>query len=178
VYVVAHPARGAGAELYESDTRSPQRVARTLELPADGDYRGIAVHCAAGRIFLSDAADGAIWVINRNHFSIQWRIAFEGSVPGALAVSPRGDVLYILAADGQTLWAVDPHSTRVLGQLRDLRSGRSGARHLTDGSRLHVWPGTERQAACVVARLVPAVRPEGARVFAVDALGNCRLAVA
>ena len=50
VYVVNRSPRASETALCEIDLRSPFQIARSLPLP-DGDYPGVAVHCASRRVF-------------------------------------------------------------------------------------------------------------------------------
>jgi DNA-binding beta-propeller fold protein YncE len=173
LYVVGRSPKSSGPELYEIDLRTPFRVARVLSLP-EGDYPGIAVHCASRKIFLSDSTNQTIWVVNRNYFSIQWQIRLDGGAPGILAMSAAGDVLYALSADHTTLWVIDPNGNRVLGRLDNLEGGLGDAEPFADGSYLYVshW----EDGRIVVARVLPKRSPlSDRRVFAVDRKGNCRV---
>lgn len=171
MYAIVNCARPSGAELYEMDTRTPSRIARSLGLP-DGKFEGIAVHCASSRIFLSDSANRTIWVVNRNHFSVQWRISLDA--PGTMAMSPKGDVLYVLSADGDRVWVIDPSTNCVLGQVNGLQKGLSDGAGLQDGSRMFVSHGRRDGESCVV-RVRPRSAVQAQVVFAVDSKGNCRI---
>lgn len=170
VYFLTYPERSPVAELHEVDVRASDKVVRSLRLP-DGKFQGIAVHCASRKIFISDSANGAIWVVNRNFFTIQWRISLDR--PGALALSPEGNVLYVLSTDGNSIWAIDPNSNWILCHLRELERGPSYGERLSDGSLMFVSHWREDGGLCVAR-----VRSSAAQVrsvFMVDHKGNCRV---
>ena len=175
LYVVGRSPHSAGTELYEIDLRSPFRIARLLQLP-EGRFEGVAVHCASNRIFLSDSANRTIWVVNRSYFTIQWRIGLEDGEPGCLAMSPAGDVLYVLSLNGRTLWVIDPNGNRILGSLTNLDQGHVDAESLADGSRMFISHWHEDGGFCVARVLArPSAARAKARMFAVDHKGNCRI---
>jgi len=172
LYLITRPAQSAGADLVEMDMKAPGKVARSLHLP-DGRFQGVAVHCPSRKIFVSDPANGIIWVVNRNHFAVEWRIPV--AAPGAMAMSPEGDLLYVLSADGRAMWAIEPNSNAVVGHLADLEWETSRGTVLSDGSRLSVSQ-PHKDGRVSVAR-VPARAADRARaVFVVDRQGNCQIA--
>lgn len=171
MYLVARSAQSAGADLVEMDMRSPGKVARSLHLP-DGRFQGIAVHCPSRKIFVSDPANGTIWVVNRNHFAIEWQIRVVA--PGAMAMSPEGDVLYVLSADGRSMWAIDPNSNAVVGHLADLEWETSRGVVLSDRSRLFVSQEC-KDGGVSVTRVLPRTPDRARVVFMVDRHGNCRI---
>jgi len=174
LYVVGQSPRSSGPELHEMDLQSPSRMSRVLQLPT-WQFEDIAVHSPSGRIFLSDSANQTIWVVNRTHFTIQWQIRLEGGKPGALSLSPAGDVLYVLSCDGESLWVIDPNSNRVLGRLSNIERGLTETEPLGDGSYLFVSHWKKNGGVCIGRVRARSSASRARTIFAVDSKGNCRV---
>jgi len=142
-------AGSAAATLYEVAARQPFRITRWLAF-TDASLRGLAVHDASHSILVSDAQGKCIWVVDGEDFTISGKVSLDGHVPGALAISPSGDVLYAVCATDRSLWAIDPATRRVLSRLGGLRAQSTDIAFSADGSTVFVSNRGAEGDVCVI----------------------------
>ncbi len=178
-YVVTFPRKSPAPRLYEISLEKPFRVMRWLEFP-DGALQGVAA--TDDKVFVSDADNKKVWIVDRKGFKVQGGVSLGGSAPGVLLISPKLDILYALAPAIRTLWAINTQTGAVINKLKGLRRNASDLELAPNGASLLVSHGGEEGGVAMIklplAKAPPAeavVSKEKTIVFSSDRDGSYQI---
>jgi len=178
LYVVTRQRQSQAPRLYEISLGQPYQVKRWADF-TNGELTGVAVCTTRDKIFVGDAANKKIWVLDRSTFKTTSAVDLAGAAPGTLLISPDDKLLYALSPATRSLWIVNTESELVLAQLKGLRREARSMELTADGTFLFVSHYSEDGGIAVI-RLRPgntgACRPvEGVITFSSDRERNYQI---
>lgn len=137
-YVIAG-ARGSPAQVLSEVRIEPDcGVARQLTFP-QGDLRGVAASDRFGKIFVSNAGEKRIDVVDRASFRVISAIDLDGHLPGALTLDDRAELLAALCPATGDLFLIDPAEQMILTRVRNLDAAVSKVQLATDVGIAALW---------------------------------------
>lgn len=105
---------GPGLSVFDID--DGHKLLRRIEVPAAGQYKGIAASAPLGRLYLTSRVQDELVSIDLLSEKVVWRKKY-GQYPDSLMVTPDGKTLYVPFRDEDSWWAIGAADGNVIAKI-------------------------------------------------------------
>jgi serine/threonine protein kinase len=148
-YFLTRPRKSSFPMLLEVALTDPCEVTRRLELPG-GDLKDLAINSHEKKIFISDAGQCCLRVVDLSTFREAASIAIGKIGPDRLALSAGCDLLAVLCPDRRKILIIDPSVGTILETLSGLDAQVFDLRFTPDGNALLALRAGEKGGIAVI----------------------------